>query len=260
MLRPSICFVAVCIFLVTGKTQAQELSNTVVYLREGNNYGTGFFVRAKDYYLVTAEHVANYLRPFSTAVVRGENGSAIKFNLADLTGTSSASLDWKTHSNSDVAVLRIQSQGDAWQKIQARFVSIDWLAPQLGTPIRERPVTVMGFPLQLGTEGNFSRITAEAKTASGLLRLLSPAIKREAIFYVLDKPSIGSFSGGPAILLSTPYFKDGSQIIPGPDNPPLFVGLVHGLVADKNGNGLALIVPSKFIADVILKADDAKKG
>src|SRR5215831_12458122 len=88
MLRPSICFVAVCIFLVTGKTQAQELSNTVVYLREGNNYGTGFFVRAKNYYLVTAEHVANYLRPFSTAVVRGENGSAIKFNLADLTGTS----------------------------------------------------------------------------------------------------------------------------------------------------------------------------
>ena len=39
---------------------------------------------------------------------------------------------------------------------------------------------------------------------------------------------------------------------------PLCVGLVHGQISDKTGNGLAVIVPSKFIVDVILKAD-AKK-
>ena len=63
------------------------------------------------------------------------------------------------------------------------------------------------------------------------------------------------------IFFPTPFTRGSKTYYPGGPNPqPLFVGLVHGLVSDKNGNGLALIVPSKFIVDVILKADDAKKG
>jgi len=242
--------------LSISETQAQDLLNTVVYLREGANYGTGFFVRSKNYYLVTAEHVAQYLRPSSPAVIRGEKGTAINFTLDVLAGTSGTTLDWGTHRESDVAVLKVQSQGKLWEKIKARFINLDLFEPRLGTPIRERPVTVMGFPLQLGTEGYFSPITSEAKTASDLLRLYSREIKREATFYVLDKPSIGGFSGGPAYLLPTPYSTGNKTIYFGGPNPqPLFVGLVHGLISDKNGNGLAVIVPSKFIVDLILKAD-----
>jgi len=252
--------VGVFLLLALGKTQAEELSNTVVYLSEGANYGTGFFVQGKDYYLVTAEHVATYLKPLSPAVVRGENDSGIKFTLADLVGTSGTTLDWETHTDSDVAVLRVQSQGDLWEKLKPRFISLDWFERKLGAPIRERPVTVMGFPLQLGTKGYFSPGTSEAKTSSGLQTLYSSIIKKEATFYALDKPSIAGFSGGPAYLLPTPYTIGSKTFFPaGPNPTPLFVGLVHGLVSDKNGNGFALIVPSKFIVDVILKAD-AKTG
>jgi hypothetical protein len=179
--------------------------------------------------------------------------------LADLVGASGTTLEWETHSESDVAILRLQSQGNVWNKINTRFIPLDWIEPRLGAPIRERIVTVMGFPLQLGTKGYFSPSTSEAKTLSGLQTLYSPTIKREAIFYTLDKPSLGGFSGGPAILLPTPYSKDGKFIMFGANPTPLLVGLVHGLISGKSGNGFTMIVPSKFIVDVILKAE-GKKG
>jgi Trypsin-like peptidase domain len=256
MLQPLMFLVGLFMLFPFGKTQAAELSNAVVYLREGANYGTGFFVQGKNSYLVTAEHVATNLRLLSPAVVRGENGSAINFTLANLVGTSGTTLAWETHTESDVAVLRVLSQGDLWEKLKTRFISLDLFEPRLGTPMRELPVTVMGFPLQLGTKGYFSPITLEAKTASDLLTLYSPEIKKEAVFYALDKPSIGGLSGGPAYLLPTPYTIGSKTFFPaGPNPAPRFVGLVHGLIQDKNGYGLALIVPSKFIVDVIRNAD-----
>ena len=118
----------------------------------------------------------------------------------------------------------------------------------------------MGLPLQLGTKSFFSPITLEGKTASGLIRVYSRAIKREATFYALDKPSIAGLSGGPAYLLPTAYSKDGRFIMFGANPTTLFVGLVHGLVSDKNGNGLALVVPSKFIVDVVRSADIKNRG
>jgi hypothetical protein len=254
-------FLVVVVVTWLASTDAQEPSKAVVYLREGANYGTGFLVQGTGFYLVTAEHVARRLTSRSSATVQGQSDTAVNFTLADLGTLSEAALDWETHDEADVAALRVQPGSRLWDGLKARFLSLDLFAAQLGTPIRERTVTVMGFPLQLGTETNFSPITSEAKTASGLVRLYSSKIKRESTFYVLDKPSIGGFSGGPAYLLPTPYFKDGKQIFfGGVNNPPLFVGLVHGVVSDKAGNGLAVIVPSKFIVDVIRNADAKRSG
>ena len=77
MLQLVMFLVGLFMLFPLGKTRAEDLSNTVVYLREGDIYGTGFFVQGKNYYLVTAEHVATYLKSLSPAVVRGENGRAI---------------------------------------------------------------------------------------------------------------------------------------------------------------------------------------
>ena len=71
-------------------------------------------------------------------------------------------------------------------------------------PQRERWLVVMGFPLALGTKGRFSPITIETKAASGLVRVKLDYMNTEATFFVLDKPSIGGYSGAPVFLMPWP--------------------------------------------------------
>ncbi|MGA6828306.1 S1 family peptidase [Nitrospira sp. NS4] len=242
-----------------------DLSVTVAYLKEGKQIGTGFFVAAESPglgiaeqpYLVTAAHVARFLTGNSTVTVRAAKDIPVSILLKELL-SDGGKLAWQVHSESDVAVLRLKLDSKTLPLMQGRFLSVALLAPEEGAPQRERPVTVMGFPLALGTAGRFSPITSEAKPASGLLRLFSPDIKKEATFFVLDKPSIGGFSGGPVFQMPEPFASSGGLVFPDKSAPTTVVGLVHGTISDDTGGKLAAVVPSKFIRDTILQAERAE--
>jgi trypsin-like peptidase len=234
-----------------------DLSMTVAYLRQGNRFGTGFFILADEgRFLVTAEHVANLLTAESSVTVRGTNDTPINVKLGDLV-PGAQTVPWQHHNENDVAVLRLLSV-DRLGFLDKRFFPIQQLPTTEVSPARDHIVVMFGFPSALGTSGRFSPISAEAKTASGLLRLMRPDTKREATFFVLDRPSIGGFSGGPVFMPPTPMYRDGSFQIPGKGNPTFCVGLVSLTIGDTGGT-LAAVVPANAIVDTIKAAGSLPK-
>src|SRR6266498_509482 len=81
---------------------------TVTYLRQGERFGTGFFVLADHPFLVTADHVANFLNVSSSITVRGTNDTPINLKFADLVPDAQR-LMWERHHENDLAVLRLKS-------------------------------------------------------------------------------------------------------------------------------------------------------
>jgi Trypsin-like peptidase domain len=229
-----------------------DLSYTVAYLHEGNRIGTGFFVKSAHPYLVTADHVAQILTRLSTATCRAPGDVPVTLVLGDLV-QAGPSLAWYHHPEADVAVLPLVVNEKTLPALQNRFLTLEAIPADESAPSRERSVTVMGFPLALGTTGRFSPITSEAKPASGLVRIARADTKHEATFFVLDKPSIGGFSGAPVFLTPGPFDSGGNLVL----QPSLrtVVGLVHGTISDNTGGKLAAVVPSKFIRDALLAAD-----
>lgn len=232
----------------------EELSVTVAYLREGDQIGTGFFVSSTGPYLVTASHVAAFLTPASKITFRAKSDTPVSLSLMELTAGVSQ-LQWRLHPEADVAVLRLTLNAQTAPFMQGRFLKLEMIDSAESAPLRERTVTVMGFPLALETTGRFSPITSDGKPASGLLRIPRADTKKEATFFLLDKPSIGGFSGGPVYLLPAPYASGGALVFSDVSAPPKVVGLVHGTISDNTGGKLAAIVPSRFIHDTIISAD-----
>jgi hypothetical protein len=273
-MKPSV-FVVSLVFIalnINGYSDAEaasleELSVTVAYLKEGNSSGTGFFVVTESSdsatkeqpYLVTASHVAEFLTRDSKITVRAQGDVPVSILLKDIT-PGDDKLTWQIHDEADVAVLRLKLDNNTIPLMQGRFLKLSSIAADEIAPRREQPVMVIGFPLALGTIGRFSPITSEAKPASGLLRLFNQEMKKEGTFFVLDKPSIGGFSGGPVFLMPGPYASGGAMVFTELPAPTIVVGLVHGTVSDKTGGKLATIVPSKFIRDTILEADRVANG
>lgn len=232
----------------------EDLSVNVAYLREGDQIGTGFFVGSARPYLITASHVAGFLTPASRITFRANGDIPVSLPLVELVPGVSQ-LPWQLHPEADVAVLRLTLNAKTEPLMQGRFLTLEMIDSAESAPPRERTVTVMGFPLALGTTGRFSPITSDAKPASGLLRIPRADTKKEATFFVLDKPSIGGFSGGPVYLLPAPYSSGGALVFTDVSAPPKIVGLVHGTISDNTGGKLAAIVPSKFIHETITSAD-----
>jgi len=262
---------AVTFLAMTGYVEVQaatleELSVTVAYLKEGDDYGTGFFVAlelpglvaTEQPYLVTASHVAQHLTRNSTVTFRAPGDVPVSLLLKDLI-SGDDELSWQVHDEADVAVLKLMLDDSTLQVMQGRFLKFNSIAADESAPRRERPVMVMGFPLALGTIGRFSPVTSEAKPASGLLRVPRGDTKKEATFFVLDKPSIGGFSGAPVFQMPGPFASDGALVFQELPARTIVVGLVHGTMSDNTGGKLALIIPSKFIRDTILQADRAEK-
>jgi hypothetical protein len=88
------------------------------------------------------------------------------------------------------------------------------------------------------------------------LRLKRPDTNTEGTFFVLDKPSIGGYSGAPVFAMPWPlaagaalgFVSSGS-----PDAIPKCVGIVSGTISDETGGKLALIVPSVFAVRMIIE-------
>jgi hypothetical protein len=270
--RP-LCFALALIICFTsgyGKAEAatlEELSATVAYLKEGKNSGTGFFVATESSvpgtpeqpYLVTASHVAQVLTGNSNITFRAPGDVPVSVLLKDL-ASGESKVNWQMHGEADVAVLKLKLDSTTIPLIKGRCLKLSWIGSDESAPRREQPVMVMGFPLELGTIGRFSPLTSEAKPASGLIRSPRFDTKNEATFFVLDKPSVGGFSGAPVFLMPGPFASGGTMVFTEVPAKTVVVGLVHGTFFDNTGGKLAAIVPSKFIRDTILQAELVVSG
>lgn len=209
--------------------------------------GTALFLADEQrLFLATASHVAKQMSASALAILRGPKDEPIKLKLTDLSG--SAPYTWKYHPEADVAVLNLQpSQAIVQSYLQKRFLPTYILEDSLKAPARELPLTIVGFPLGLGTEEHFSPLTLQTRSSSGLLQLNRFDNGILSTFFICENPSIGGYSGAPCFDIS--IYKLGGMTTTGEGTK--CYGLMHGTISDQTGGKLAAVVPSKFILDII---------
>lgn len=163
------------------------------------------------------------------------------------------------HREADVAVLPLLPDKDdeIQHHLQQHFLPVSALLPERKAPERNSLLTVLGFPLGLGVEREFSPIRRETKAASGLLTLPRADVDTPATFFVIQDPSIGGYSGAPVLETLGGVRVSEEGIGFGPASMRV-VGMIHGTVSDQSG-GLGAVTPSAFIIET-MQRDAAGSG
>ena len=245
-----------------------QLSKSVVYLHSPSiraneeDIGTGFIVKVIKIsdgtsidFLVTAAHVASLMQSSALITFSSENDIPRTVKITEATGTQ-IEPQWVTHPKADVAVLPLNPTAGVKSLFSEVALPFDQLfPPDLQAPVRDCPLTIIGFPLGLGgailgEDRKISPISKETKVSSGLIS--SPRSDNNVIteFFITDSPSVGGFSGAPAFYPDV-YTDQGAFRT---FKARFVVGLVHGTLSDATGGKFALLVPEKFIYETILKA------
>jgi len=212
--------------------------------------GSGFFVTKNNrLFLVTAQHVAESFNHSTRITIR--KGNDEPFILLLFAQKHNPKKQFKYSDDADVAVMEIFPDVKILEILKGHFLPIETLNEKEEAPKREKTLNIIGFPLGLGTEKKFSPITSEVKPASGLLELLRFDNNKKCIFFLIDKPSVGGFSGAPVFDLAKPFSDMSGLIITG--GPIKCVGLVHGTISDDTGGKFGAIVPSFYIVKTINK-------
>jgi len=247
-----------------------DIAHSVVFLHvpsekpEGSGsqtleIGTGFLVNLNgQLVLATAAHVAKLIGSKASMTLAVENDSASTIAIPQIWGRPSEP-KWIMHPTADVAVLPLHPNSELKKSLATRSLPLTIFISKIEAPARERPLTIVGFPLGLGVlfkgpSGKISPITKVSKAASGILTLSLFDTKSPSEFFVLDSPSVGGFSGAPVFILPAAFSKGGGLSF---SQATLFVGLVHGTVSDKTGGKFALVVPSAFVFETLRKAYEA---
>jgi hypothetical protein len=215
--------------------------------------GTGFLVIDNErLYLVTAAHVAASIEFDATATLRGLEDKPLTFGLNQLSGNQNPK--WVTLPKHDVAVLPLDPPETFRAAITA--VGLEQIYAEEKPLDLDAYLTTVGFPLKLGIREKFSPIVKVSQPASGLFRYTRFDAKMEAIFFILDDPSVAGFSGAPVFRL--PRIRVGNISVS--QGPFSCVGLVHGTFNDPTGGKFAAIVPSSFVRQAVeLAAQGAGK-
>lgn len=216
--------------------------------------GTAFFVRTQDrLYLVTAEHVARQLTPSCQAIVMGLEHRPDTLALADLVGAAVPPM-WLVHPEADVALLPLApSPGTLTSATGVVPITRAMLWAEPTPPSRDVPLTMLGFPLGLGSGGAFAPFSRESKIAGGPLSYPRGDNQQSSVFLLLQDPSVGGYSGSPVFESGQPYF-DGNAMMSGYGRPRC-IGVVHGTISDSTGGKFAAIVPAIRIVELIRTAE-----
>lgn len=199
---------------------------------------TAFFVRAgEDIYLITAQHAAAETSGDSQLLYRAADGDSRWFVLAALFPPNRN--PWQQFGNSDLAVARLDPRHDrdkALSDFGALAFPLDALADQL--PKRTTPVTIVGFPLALGTTPPLSALVMPGHLVS---RELTAKTKwgEQPVAYASPAVPAGT-SGGPVFLAASTQEKT-----------PTIVGMFIGYDGDDSGGKLARFVPSRLIREAV---------
>jgi hypothetical protein len=219
--------------------------------RTVTRFGSGLFVTDRRLlFLVTAEHLARQMDADAQVTIRAEGDIPRTFRLGTLAGAVGP-ITWTFHDTADIAVLRLTPPADAMPTLAGHFLPLEMLRDKLEPPDREKPLTTVGFPLGLGVKDRFSPISKEAKPASGLLVLPRFDTKRPALFFLLDSPSVGGFSGAPLFEFPGAYSSKGGLTIGG---RLAVVGIIHGTISDDTGGKFGAVVPAALVLETLAKA------
>lgn len=203
--------------------------------------GTGFFIKSKGkLFLVTAEHIARELINNPSLVTSDMNGDAKEYSLK-------GEINWKFHKNADIAVSIIRNS-ILFKLFYDNAIDKNFLNDSLDYPDAEFPIAVIGFPLNLGIHGKFSPLRRDTNAASKLIDLPRADNKKISTFFILQDPSIGGYSGAPVFIIEA--YRFGHILMKGFD-ARLCVGIIHGILSDNTGGKLGMVVPAKFIKDLI---------
>ena len=219
--------------------------------------GSGFFLKREvDRYLITADHVARHLNGKSKICYRGPlSGQKLEFKLSDLTRDRSdtLNLNWIRHPKADIALLYLGVWSDEFEDKEIRSISYESLVDTLQAPNRLCDVTIFGFPKGLGNnKGSISPITKRLRPASDIVYLERFDNGIKSPFILLDNPSVGGFSGGPAIVINEPFRESDNQTQENPKKELDMIGLIHGTIAGPGG--FSAVVPAKQIIDLLDRA------
>lgn len=234
----------------------EELANVVVNLRQniGNEQakvGTGMFIvhNENELYLVTASHVANDMELTGEYVIKGANDIPQTLTITDLIhGFTAQTIPWVHHQTADLAALRLTpSQNTINTHFQNRFLPSENINSNQTIVSRDVELTSIGFPNGLGAVGHFSPLTFRTFASSGLITLNRADTQTPADFFILEKPSIGGYSGGPVFDIS--IYKHGAMTSTG--SGTMCHGIMHGTISDQTGGKLAAVTPSYLIFDII---------
>lgn len=217
--------------------------------------GTGFFVEHRGRgFLVTAAHVAKLLGTDFRVTVLVPPDQPATYHVQQLT-LQKATPVWVSAPNADVAVLEITTKDPGiLAVISGRFLPSSFLEPALTAPARNKPITVLGFPQALGTEGHFSPLSQQTFTSSGLLTL--PLETGRATCFVLQSPSVSGYSGAPVFDFGVYTF---GQVTTTGEKSRCY-GLMHGTFSDETGGKLGVVVPSHFIVKTLDSATAGDTG
>lgn len=216
-----------------------------------NTSGTGFFVlRGVDYYLITAEHVAKSMFPFSTHIgVNLANNSSIFIPINHILDSQSydyTKIKWTTHPHADISVIKLN-----FNKIKDTlgidFLLYEEIEDVLKDPLRDRYLTVYGFPLNLGVGNKISPISKKYSPASGIMDFMRFDTSKASKFFLIDDPSISGMSGGPVVAMPQQLIINDTPVT---IQQTWVIGLVHGTI-NAQGGGYGAIVPAKFIVETL---------
>jgi len=217
---------------------------------KSNDVGTGIFVTSPTgdghvfLWLVTANHVAKETNEQTIVVVSTKDGFAQQLPLK-LFGPLSS---WRHHPFADISAFFIQLDDFNIQFLNGRtFLPMDHFNLKQESVSRDFELTCFGFPKGLGTEGLFSPFTFRSFASSGFFRYHRFDTKQECIFFCLENPSVGGYSGGPIFDLG--YSTNGVSEVK--KEKTLCHGIMHGTMIDDTGGKIAMVTPAFYLKDII---------
>lgn len=229
---------------------ADQLAITVVNLRKeispGKEItGTGSFIeKGNELYIITASHVSKAMDDSSYVIIQGKNNLPIKIELKKLANP----IKWIDHPVADLSILKLNPEKLIMETyLQERFIPFSMIDISKNAIPRNIQLTIIGFPLGLGSNGFFSPLTYRTFPSSSLITLNRFDNQTPQNFIILENPSIGGYSGGPVYDLS--IIESGIMKLTG--NGTKLHGFIHGTISDETGGKLSAITPAYYLTDLL---------
>ena len=207
--------------------------------------GTGTFVVKGDnqIYMVTANHVAASCNRATKVVISDSSGNATVLNLTDFNST----LGWRHHAIADVSVLPIRMSSTIQPLLSQRFLPFDHFHVERTPVSRDFELTSVGFPHGLGADGMFSPLTYRSHASSAFITLPRFDTHQPCVFFLLENPSVGGYSGCPVFDLG--YMIVGAMTTT--KDKTRCYGIMHGTVSDETGGKLAAVTPAFYLLELM---------
>lgn len=223
-----------------------EMFKHIIAIRTAKNgmisAGTGILVKAENdtIYLVTATHVARDTTTNTDIWLRNpDTGFPMSFKINLL----NPMVMWLYHPIADMAILEVKCGKEIKVSpytfdLSDYLLNLDFFECNFGVvPERESIVTMFGMP-DVYTDLEYAPFTCDSSPASNLWLAHFDVTGSMFKCFMLDKPSIQGFSGGPVVCLNS-------------TSTPKCFGIIHGTRKDNTGGKLAIVVHSAYLYELL---------